>query len=1073
MRWAWAVNDEHMSRRFPVRRLVFAICGVAGLCACGGGGGGGGTYTPANPPAVVVSISPSAQSNIDAGQALKFTATVENDASGEGVTWSASATGLTGAACGTLTNATSSAATYNAPASVSANLSITVTATSVADTSKSSSSVVVVSPPPSITTTALANATPNANYSATLEAKGGAGALTWTVTGGTLPLGLSLSASGAITGVPTASGTSALTVQVTDSSTATGGPDSALAQLNLTVVTRVSISTTSLPAGYQGDPYSEQIQASGGTPPYTWSITTGSLPPGFAIQPSSGVISGTPSSQGTYTFTVAAEDSSPTRQTGSQALSITIGAALPLVITTTTLVNATPNANYSATLRATGGVGALTWSLVAGALPTGLSLSPSGVIAGDPTVSGTSIFTVQVTDSSTAPGGPSSAQAQLSLTVVTAIGIVTASLPAGSQGVAYLAQIEASGGTLPYTWSVTAGSLPAGLTMQPSSGVISGSPASQGNFAFTVAVQDASPTVQIQNASLAITIGVPAPLAITTVSLLDGTINTPYYARTAAMGGTPPYTWTIGAGALPANLTLDPSTGAITGTPASTGTAYFTIVVTDSSSPGASQSQQLSITVDNAAEACVSSGNNSVLNGAYAFSLSGYNDAGFVTVVGSFTADGAGNIIAGEADTNGVLGTQQGNIVTAASSYSVGTDNRGCATVATPFGSFVTHFALGSVSSNVAGGGRMIEWDSPSPSAFIASGQLLRQTSSALTGGLNGSYVFRTVGWDPSPLGGREACAGAISASGNTFSGLEEDCNDAWTLTTAAAPDVAGTYTALDANGRGTGILALPNTNADITFYSVSGAQLLMLNGDPGPYASGEMDQQTLPAGSTGFSQASLNGNFVLYLQGLSLSGTATAASMATASADGSSAITITYYEDRAGTMQVPGTFTCAYSVDPSGRVTLSSNTQSCGGTPPVFYLMGLNAGFIVDASPGVDTGSFEPQSAGPFSNASLAGNFFGGTFEVDIQSGQPEVDAILLDGLGSINGLTDVTSTSGQAAGSPFLAGTYAVNADGSFTVSSSGGAVAGIVISDSKFVMFSPSTLAGSYPALLVMQK
>ncbi len=853
--------------------------------------GGGATSIAAAPPTIYVSISPSTQTNIDQGQTVKFTATVENDSSTKGVTWSASAVGITGTACGTFTSATTISATYNAPATVSANLDITVTATSVADPTKTGSAVIVVSPPPSIMTT--------------------------------------------------------------------------------------------------------------------------------------------------------------------------------------TLVNATPNTNYSATLQATGGVGTLTWSLASGPLPTGLSLSSTGAITGDPTVSGTSTFTVQVTDSSAAPEGPASAQAQFSLAVVTVVNISTTSLPAGSEGITYLAGIDASGGTPPYGWSLATGSLPPGLTMQPSSGVISGSPTSQGTFTFTVAAKDSSPTAQTQAQSLTIAIGAPGPLAITTSSLLDAAVNTPYNAMVVAMGGTPPYTWSIATGALPTSVSLNPSTGAISGTPSSTGTASFTVMVTDSSSTPVSQMQGLSLVVDNPAEACTSSGNNAVLSGPYAFSLSGFNDVGFLSVVGSFTADGTGKITAGEADTNGVLGAQQGNIITAASSYAVGSDHRGCATLATPFGTFVTHFALGTMSSSIATAGRMIEWDSPSASAYIAAGQILRQGSSALAGGLSGSYVFRTVGWDPASLGGRDVCVGVLSASGNTFTGLEQDCNDASTVANLEAPAVAGTYTALDANGRGTGIIALGEANSNITFYAVSGSQLLVVNADPGPFASGEWDQQSVPAGGSGFSQAALDGSLVFYLNGLSLAGTASTVSMETASADGSSSMAITFYEDRAGTMQISSTYACTYAVEPSGRVTLSSSTQSCGTNTPVFYLTGLNTGFMVDAAPGVDAGSLEPQSAGPFDNASLSGNFFGGMAEVVIQSAQAEAEAVAPNGSGSITGTTDISSTSAQDAGLSFLAATYAVNSDGTFSVSSSDGAAAGIIISNTKFVMFSPSTSATSYPTLLVMQK
>ena len=314
---------------------------------------------------------------------------------------------------------------------------------------------------------------------------------------------------------------------------------------------------------------------------------------------------------------------------------------------------------------------------------------------------------------------------------------------------------------------------------------------------------------------------------------------------------------------------------------------------------------------------------------------------------------------------------------------------------------------------------------------------------------------------------------GAFSASGNTLTSLEEDCNDAWTLSHLSAPDGAGTFTTLDAHGRGTGIITLGDNNFNIAFYVVSSSQLLVVSADPNPSLSGEWDQQSTPAGVSGFTQASLKGPMVFYLNGLSLVGTASTVSMETASANGSSSLTIKFYEDRAGTVQAPSTFTCAYIVEPNGRVTLSSTTQSCGGTPPVLYLAGPSTGFIVDASPGIDAGSFEPQSGGPFNNASLAGSFFGGMEAVVIQSAQAEVDPVSPNGSGSITGTTDLSSMSAQDAGSSFLAATYKVNSDGTFIDSSSRGGVAGVIISKTKFVLFSPTTLATSLPTLLVMQK
>ena len=299
-----------------MKKLILAVAGLAVTCACGGGGagGGGGTSVPTSTAGITVAISPLTGITIDQGQQMRFAATVENDSSAKGVTWSCSGTGLVGSACGTFTSVTATSATYNAPSGVSADLSVTVTAKSVADPTKSGSAPVEVCPPPAITTASLANATPNANYSATLQATGGAGTLIWTLAGGSLPVGLSLSSTGVITGDPTDSGISTFAAQVTDSSVASSGPASIQLQLSLTVVTLLAISTTSLPAGSEGITYLAGIGASGGTPPYTWSLAQGSLPSGLTLQSGSGVISGSPTAQGNFTFKVAAEDSSPTPQ---------------------------------------------------------------------------------------------------------------------------------------------------------------------------------------------------------------------------------------------------------------------------------------------------------------------------------------------------------------------------------------------------------------------------------------------------------------------------------------------------------------------------------------------------------------------------------------------------------------------------------------------------------------------------------------------------------------------------------------------------------------------------------------
>ncbi len=360
-------------------------------------------------------------------------------------------------------------------------------------TGSNSLSLTVVAPP-SVTTTSLPNGTQNAAYNTTLAATGGTTPYSWSISSGALTTGLSLASStGVISGTPTGTGTSNFTVQVTDANSVT-----ATKSLSLTVVAPpLTVTTTSLPNGTQNAAYSTTLTATGGTTPYSWSISVGTLPAGLTLASSTGVISGTPTGTGTSNFTVQVTDASSA--TASKPLSITVGTTPPTV-TTTSLPNGTQNAAYSVTLTATGGTTPYTWSISAGTLPAGLNLASStGMISGTPTGSGTSNFTVQVTDANSLTGSKS-----LSLTVIALPSVTTASLPNGTQNAAYSATLTATGGTTPYTWSLSAGTLPAGLTLASSTGVISGTPTGTGTSNFTVQVTDANSLTATKAFSLTI-----------------------------------------------------------------------------------------------------------------------------------------------------------------------------------------------------------------------------------------------------------------------------------------------------------------------------------------------------------------------------------------------------------------------------------------------------------------------------------------------------------------------------------------------------------------------------------------
>ena len=259
-----------------------------------------------------------------------------------------------------------------------------------------------------------------------------------------------------------------------------------------------SITSSSLPNGTENSAYSATLAATGGATPYTWSIISGSLPAGLTLASTTGVISGTPTGTGTSSFTAQVTDANS--QTATKALSITVNASQP-TITSSSLPNGTQNTAYSATLAATGGTTPYTWSIISGSLPAGLTLaSTTGVISGTPTGMGKSNFTVQVTDANS-----QTATNALSITVNASQPTITSSsLPNGTQNTAYSATLAATGGTTPYTWSIISGSLPAGLTLASTTGVISGTPTGMGKSNFTVQVTDANSQTATQLLSIAI-----------------------------------------------------------------------------------------------------------------------------------------------------------------------------------------------------------------------------------------------------------------------------------------------------------------------------------------------------------------------------------------------------------------------------------------------------------------------------------------------------------------------------------------------------------------------------------------
>ncbi len=907
-----------------------------------------------------------------------------------------------------------------------------------------------------ITTTSLSDGIAGTAYSASLAASGGTGAISWSVTTGSLPGGLTLSGSGNISGTPTAAGTTNFTVTATDSGTP---PQTAKQPLTITIIPKLVITTTTLPNGLVSTAYSATLGSSGGAGTITWSVSSGSLPAGLALS-GNGTITGTPTTAATSSFTVQAKDSGTPQQTAQQQLSIAIYAGL--TITTTSLPNGTVKSAYSATLKSAGGTSPITWSVSQGSLPAGLSLSSSGTISGTPTAAGTSNFTVSATDSST----PAQTKTQaLSITINPALSITTTSLPAGTVAIAYSENIQTSGGTLPITWSVTAGTLPAGLTLQAGAngvGVISGTPTAYGSFTFTVTATDSSSPPQSVNQQFTLVIN-NVGLSIVTTSLPNATVGAAYSAPLDASGGTPPYAWTVASGStLPGWLSLSGSgtNWNLAGTPTAAGTANFSLTVTDSSSPAQSKTVALSITIVAPSTGC-GTGNEKILKGQYAFTLSGFNSSGFQAAIGSFTADGSGHITAGYVDANGVSPGVQSNSVTASgSSYSVGSDGRGCATIETPFYTYTTRFALAATSS-VASAGTVQEWESGS-SPFIASGQIFLQNVPSQAPG--GKWVFQAQGIYGLSTQYR---IGFIGSGGGGGTSGEYDVNVEgrhFNYTSVSGTSIS-TFDPI--TGRGTASTTLAKgTTLDLVGYLVSSTYLIELTTDTLAngiflavgYGQVQSSSPTLTTGQ----------NLVFYATGLEN------VEFAVVNITSSSTLTANIYHDVEGgwTSPNPSTATCDYTIDTFGRVVTSG--ADCGvyfdGTTwsylPVFYLTGNNTGVMMGTDdPGVLLGQLVPQSA----TSITAGTYDIGTQEVVNQSvNETLTGEATITGSGSLTGTGDSTSLIAIQLGGLPLSATLTVNADGTFSSLLYPGVAIGVIISGSQLIQVDgPST---AYPSILV---
>jgi large repetitive protein len=668
----------------------------------------------------------------------------------------------------------------------------------------------------------------------------------------------------------------------------------------------------------------------------------------------------------------------------------------------------------------------VTWSLAgAGALSNSTSSSTTYTAPNSVATASTATLTATSVANTTEA-------AVLTINLVAPPTVSTTSLPVGTVDNAYTATLVATGGIQPLSWSVTSGTLPNGLTLNASTGAISGTPTVNNTFAFTVQVQDAESVTA--TSALSITVN-PAPLSVITTSLPFGNVGSTYPSPILkASGGVPPYAWSVVVGSLPPGLALDGTTGAISGTPATIGTSNFTVQVTDSLN--ATSNGALSITINPSSASC-SSGSESKLNGQYAFQMQGFDANGPIALSGEFDADGLGHIATtvGVIDVNRSTGVQTNLPINSAnSSYTVGSDNRRCLTIATSAGTSFFRISLGTFNSGVAGQGHLIEFDG---SGTLAAGVIKQQDSSAFSDSqINGSYAFGISSSLSLTNSSRFGAVGSFLASGGSITGGAVDTNNSGNVDNSGSSNVpaspltfTGTYS-VSSNGRGTLTLNLGGTTLNAIIYVVSAQKLLIMSVDrqtTNPVFAGSILQQS----GAPFSNSSLSTTTtsVLYSNGIiSATPPTSDALVGIISVPSSGNLALTGDENN-GTTTVSVASSGTYTVDSSsGRVV----TTASGPNPlAIAYLVSANEGFLLGSDNRVMTGFFEPQAAGPFTNASGDGMYSYGSLAPTTSSIVYEAGVTSLSG-GNLTGTVDTNSLHSGRLGNQGFADTYSIDSTG-----------------------------------------
>ena len=520
----------------------------------------------------------------------------------------------------------------------------------------------------------------------------------------------------------------------------------------------------------------------------------------------------------------------------------------------------------------------------------------------------------------------------------------------------------------------------------------------------------------------------PAGVDVSPTSVvIEPSAEQQFTATVSPIGANQAVTWSVsGSSCTGTNCGMIDATGKYTA-PATVPNPP-TVVITARSVTDSTKADTASVTFTNTA----ASPNNAKLNGQYAFLFTGFNSAGPMSIVGSFTADGNGNLIAGNADVVIVGGTRTNQGLTQ-STYTVGSDNSGTMRLNTAVNfptdsfSFSFSFALDSFSSSrgVAVGGSLIESGSTDETG---TGFFLKQDPAAFsTAAISGGYAFGLSAAGTGLGSNLTAVLGRFTASNGLLSAGQIDL-----LGTPGPPPAGqpftGTYS-VDERGRGGAVLNIsgqPNPSNFILYVVSSNESIWMDTGGTG--ATGMALQQS----SAPFTTNSLKGTSLFGAAG---GGFAPGngyeqndVNVGEFQFDGVGNLDLTGDENYFG-IPMPGEkISGTYTVDANGLGRGEMN-YACGSNP--FYLVSPGKGFILTGCDVFQFGIFEEQTGAPFSNASFSGNYALGTLALF-----PGLDTSFVVGVLAADGAGNLSGRSATAAGSQTFTGTYSVDASGRVTL-------------------------------------